>query len=466
MSTSFDGAALTDAALAACPPGIDMVAIAERAGRANLRWARNNLTTNGCTAEGSLTIIAINRDTGAVRTASRTQTGPTTESAAQLSARVASEASTAPPRSDEESALPDGSADADFATSAPAFGPQVLDPLVAGLSDTLTASSPDDAQWSGYAEACLDSTWLSTTAGTRRVHHQSTARFETTRRSIRGDGQVVSTWAGRSSEAFSADTARSAAAQATAMSQWAAQDAEVDPGRHRVLLTGEAFADLAIYAMWSASARGALEGSNAFSLAEGGTKLGQAVVSPRITVSSGPDLTGITTMPFVVEHTSGPNSSVLDNGEAVPTTTWIDHGVLQHLIGSRSLQRSLPQARRASDNIAIDGSGTGTLNDLIARTEDALLITSLWYIREVDPQSMLLTGLTRDGVYRIRDGQIVGSAPNFRFNASPLDVMSRVTDATTNQRVQPREWGDYVFRVSAPAILSEDFNLSTRSDAR
>ncbi|HAM24890.1 MAG TPA: peptidase, partial [Actinobacteria bacterium] len=161
-----------------------------------------------------------------------------------------------------------------------------------------------------------------------------------------------------------------------------------------------------------------------------------------------------------------PNSSVLDNGEAVPTTTWIDHGVLQHLIGSRSLQRSLPQARRASDNIAIDGSGTGTLNDLIARTEDALLITSLWYIREVDPQSMLLTGLTRDGVYRIRDGQIVGSAPNFRFNASPLDVMSRVTDATTNQRVQPREWGDYVFRVSAPAILSEDFNLSTRSDAR
>ena len=66
---------------------------------------------------------------------------------------------------------------------------------------------------------------------------------------------------------------------------------------------------------------------------------------------------------------------------------------------------------------------------MIAGTERGLLLTCLWYIREVDPVTLLLTGLTRDGVYLVEDGEVVGAVNNFRFNESPLDVLARATEA-------------------------------------
>ena len=81
------------------------------------------------------------------------------------------------------------------------------------------------------------------------------------------------------------------------------------------------------------------------------------------------------------------------------------------------------------DNLTLDAGGTGTLADVIARTDSALLVTCLWYNRLVDPQTLLLTGLTRDGVYVIRDGEIIGTCGNFRFNESPVSLLGRIVDA-------------------------------------
>ena len=64
--------------------------------------------------------------------------------------------------------------------------------------------------------------------------------------------------------------------------------------------------------------------------------------------------------------------------------------------------------------------------DMVAATERGLLLTTLWYIREVDPTTLLLTGLTRDGVYLVEDGEVTGAVNNFRFNESPLDLLRRV----------------------------------------
>ena len=93
------------------------------------------------------------------------------------------------------------------------------------------------------------------------------------------------------------------------------------------------------------------------------------------------------------------------------------------------------------------------------------LITCLWYIREVDPQSLLLTGLTRDGVYVVRNGEIVGCANNFRFNESPVGMLSRITDAGTAIDCLPREWADWFSRSRVCPVTVDGFNLSTRSDA-
>jgi predicted Zn-dependent protease len=119
------------------------------------------------------------------------------------------------------------------------------------------------------------------------------------------------------------------------------------------------------------------------------------------------------------------------------------------------------------DNLVleIDG-GSGSDLDLVAGVEDGLLLTCLWYIREVDPQTLLLTGLTRDGVYRIENGEITGAVNNFRFNESPVDLLCRFTAAGATVPSFSREWGDdYFSRTATPALRVPDFNMSSVSQA-
>ena len=119
------------------------------------------------------------------------------------------------------------------------------------------------------------------------------------------------------------------------------------------------------------------------------------------------------------------------------------------------------------DNLVLEVDGaTGTIDDLVAGTERGLLLTCLWYIREVDPQSLLLTGLTRDGVYLVENGEITGEVNNFRFNESPIDLLNRFTHASTTQPSFSREWGDdYFSRTATPALRVPDFNMSSVSQA-
>jgi predicted Zn-dependent protease len=103
---------------------------------------------------------------------------------------------------------------------------------------------------------------------------------------------------------------------------------------------------------------------------------------------------------------------------------------------------------------------------MISDTERGLLLTCLWYIREVDPQTLLLTGLTRDGVYLVEDGKVRGAANNFRFNESPVDLLGRLTEVGQTENTLSREWSDYFQRTAMPAIRVPDFNMSTVSQAR
>jgi len=110
-------------------------------------------------------------------------------------------------------------------------------------------------------------------------------------------------------------------------------------------------------------------------------------------------------------------------------------------------------------------TGAPRLRDMIGSTNRGLLLTCLWYIREVDPQTLLLTGLTRDGVYLIEDGQVRGAVNNFRFNESPVDLLARITEVGATTPTLPREWGDYFTRAAMPAVRVRDFNMSTVSPA-
>ena len=93
------------------------------------------------------------------------------------------------------------------------------------------------------------------------------------------------------------------------------------------------------------------------------------------------------------------------------------------------------------------------------------LLTCLWYIREVDPATLLLTGLTRDGVYLVEHGEIVGSVNNFRFNESPVDLLAKAIEAGRTERALSREWNEWLNRTAMPRLRVAEFNMSSVSPA-
>ena len=161
-------------------------------------------------------------------------------------------------------------------------------------------------------------------------------------------------------------------------------------------------------------------------------------------------------------------SSVFDNGLPLGRTDWIRDGELTSLIQTRHSAAMTGQpVTPMVDNLvlSVDGGGGG-VDDLVARTERGLLLTCLWYIRAVDPQTLLLTGLTRDGVYLVENGEITGAVNNFRWNESPVDVLNRFTEASATVPSFSREWGDdYFSRTATPALRVPDFNMSSVSQA-
>ena len=139
---------------------------------------------------------------------------------------------------------------------------------------------------------------------------------------------------------------------------------------------------------------------------------------------------------------SSNESSVFDNGLGLERTDWIRDGELTSLLQTRhsaAMTEPAGHARRSTTSSSTSSGGAGSIDDLVAGMDDGLLVTCFWYIREVDPQTLLLTGLTRDGVYKVERGEIVGVVNNFRWNESPIDLLRRFTARLRDRaELQPR----------------------------
>ena len=222
-----------------------------------------------------------------------------------------------------------------------------------------------------------------------------------------------------------------------------------------------------IYLYWSAAARDADEGRTVFSKKGGGSRIGERLTELPLTLHSDPAAVGLECAPFLVAGGSSAQVSVFDNGMPTPPVRWISDGELTSLLRPRAwAQRSGAEPTGVVDNLILQAPGQGgSLQDLVAGTDRGLLVTCLWYIREVDPQTLLLTGLTRDGVYLVEGGEVVGAVNNFRFNESPVDLLARAVQVGTTERCLPREWNDYFTRTAMPALRIPDFNMSTVSRA-
>lgn len=224
----------------------------------------------------------------------------------------------------------------------------------------------------------------------------------------------------------------------------------IEPGKYTVILEPAAVAVLLENLIGGLDARQADEGRSFMSKAGGGTKLGEKMVDERVNIYSDP------------MNADLPTSTWTGDGRPQERTSWIEKGVIKNLFYSRYwAEKNKVKAIPNPDTAIMDG-GTKTLEELIAGTTKGVLVTRLWYIRPVDPQTLLLTGLTRDGTFYIENGKIQYPIKNFRFNESPIIMLNNLEEIGKVERVISSESdNNYLF----PPLKIRDFTFSSLSDA-
>ena len=443
--------------------GDDCVVIAEETSTANLRWAGNTLTTNGVSASRQLTVVAIDRRADGVRAGVVSRAGirdDQIEDVVRAAERAAAGSTPAEDAADVLGSPGTGSWDAPPGRTD--IG--VLRDFAAALGDALRGAQDAGRKLYGFAEHGLTSTFLGTSKGLRARHDQPGGRLELNAKSA---DMTRSAWTGAATRDFAGLDIAALDAGLAERLEWAKRTVSLDAGRYETLLPPTAMADLLIYMYWSAGAKAATEGRTVFSKAGGGTRVGERLSSQPVTLSSDPMAAGLGCAPFVIAPTSQSDSSVFDNGQPLGRTEWISEGSLAALPSSRYSAglAGLP-ATPEIDNLTFSApAASATLAEMIASTKRALLVTCLWYIREVDPQTLLLTGLTRDGVYLVENGEVTGAVNNFRFNESPVAMLGRMTEVGATVPTLPREWSDYFNRAAMPPVRVEGFNMSSVSQA-
>jgi predicted Zn-dependent protease len=336
--------------------------------------------------------------------------------------------------------------------------------LAGDLGAAFAVAAAGDRKLYGFAEHTVTSSFLGTSAGVRLRHDQPTGTLELNAKSA---DLSESAWAGAATRDFTDVDLAAIEADLAQRLRWAARRVELPAARYETLLPPAAVADLIVYLYWSAGARDALDGRTVFSKAGGGTRVGDQLARLPVTLSSDPQAPGLECAPFVLAHASNRDISVFDNGLGLTRTEWISGGALAALTQTRhSAQLSGLAVTPPVGNLILEVPGaSGSLPDLIGRTERGLLLTSLFYLREVDPQNLLLTGLTRDGVYLVENGEVTGAVNNFRFNESPVALLDRIAEAGATEPTLPREWGGAFSRTSMPPLRVEGFNMSSVSQA-
>jgi predicted Zn-dependent protease len=474
--------------LAAARTGGGCVVIADESSDANLRWAGNTLTTNGITRSRRLTVIAIEHRADGMAVGVVSRTGVRDDQltdvvrAAEQAAAENSIAEDTQPLIEPSTRQPSG----DWGEPVPETEIGVFAGFAADLGEAFAMAHASGRKLYGFAEHKLRCTFLGTSSGLRLRHDQPGGRVELNAKSA---DLERSAWAGAGTRDFRDVDVVGLDAGLTQRLDWAKRRVSLPAGRYETLLTPTAIADLMIFVYQAAGAKDALDGRTVFSKPGGGTRVGERIAALPVTLRSDPDAPGIECTPFVVAHASSRDSSIFDNGLSLAPTDWIKDGKLNGLVQTRHSGEltGLP-VTPAIDNLIFEAAGGTTgpapggpdpggpapggpapggtgLDEMIANTSSGLLVNCLWYIREVDPQTLLVTGLTRDGLYLVENGEVTGAVDNFRFNESPVGMLDRLAELGRTRPCLPREWSDYFPRVAAPPVRVEAFNMSSVSKA-
>jgi predicted Zn-dependent protease len=320
-----------------------------------------------------------------------------------------------------------------------------LDTRATALEAVLAACREAQVTGAGFHIASARATAAATANGNRRYFRSSEAAFSVTARS--GDGTGSGYFAGDHFDLGRLDV-RQIAEQAVNKAVRSRQPKAIEPGTYPVILEAQAVADLLGFLANTFDARTAEEGRSAFSAKDGKTRIGEALFNNRLSLYSDP------------MHADLPVVPATDEGIPATRLSLVKGGVLENLEYSRFWSQERKRAPTPGPvNYILEGSQPPTsLNEMIKGMKRGLLISRFWYVRLVDPRTIGLTGLTRDGLWWIENGQVHHPVRNLRFNQSVLAMLApwNVEAIGAARRLSP-------FMV--PALRLGAFSFTSTSDA-
>jgi predicted Zn-dependent protease len=309
------------------------------------------------------------------------------------------------------------------------------------------AKAAGDLAAAGFIVAGTNYNAIASNTGMYAYFPSTNANYQLTVRTNDGTG---SGWAGADHPDWRQINFKSVSDRAIEKARASRSPVAIEPGRYTVILEPQAVGDLVQLLAFALDARSADEGRSAFSKQGGGTKIGEKIVDPKVTLFSDPGDPQLLGQPWT--------------GEGLPLgrEVWIENGVLKQLNYSRFwAQKKNARPNGGLGSVKMVG-GDATTEQMIASTPRGILVTRLWYLRQVDPRTVLYTGLTRDGTFLIENGKITRSVKNLRFNESPLFMLNNLEMVGRSERVAGTESGG---NVVFPTLKVRDFNFTSLSDA-
>lgn len=410
---------------------------------AHLRFANNSPSTSGSAENATVSITStFGRKSGAVGL------NQTDETSLQEGVRRSEELARLSPE-DPEFMPPLGpqryqdvrAFDKTIAENGPEF-------MADAAAECIRQAMDRDLVATGFLQSTAGWSALGNSAGLFGYHQATSLYFSETVRTPGGDG---SGWVSAASHQASDLRFQALARVAVEKAGLSKNPRPLAPGKYVTILEPSCVADLLQGMVSSLNARSADEGRSFFSKREGGNRLGEQIFPGNVNIYSDPT------------DPQAPGTRWGAGGLPQRRIEWVRDGVLSNLNYTRywaEKQKATPTP--GASNLIFKGED-GSLEDLIRSTKQGVLVTSIWYIRSVDPRSMLLTGLTRDGVFWIENGKIAYPVNNFRWNDSPISVLKNIDAMSRSLRVPPRESRSP--NVVVPALRVKEFNFSSVSEA-
>ncbi|MEO6549126.1 MAG: TldD/PmbA family protein [Ferruginibacter sp.] len=409
----------------------------------NIRYARNSVSTSGGITRNSLVVTSSYGKKSGTATinefdeASLEKVVRRSEELAQLAPENPEYVSFLGPQKYLENSNT-------FEPATAAIAPKFRSDAVA---QSLEIAKKDDLIAAGFMENSAGYAAMMNSKGLFAYNTATNVNFNVTLRTKDGKGSgYASKGYNDVSKLDVAATTRFAALKATGSGAAKA----IEPGKYTVILEPAAAIVLLETMLFAMDARSADEGRSFLSKADGKTKLGEKLVDERVNIYSDPQNTDLPTSPW--------------NGDGRPQEkiSWIEKGVMKNLFYSRYwAEKKGVKSIPSPDGIIMEG-GSASIEELIKGTEKGILVTRLWYIREVDPQTLLYTGLTRDGTFYIENGQIKFPIKNFRFNESAVIMLNNLEALGKPERTVS---GESDTQAMIPPMKIRDFTFTSLSDA-